>query len=264
MKPMTALLAAALLLALVLVGMAAAPQAEAVDFTQKNMPPCPQEWFGTDSMGRSVLLRTLAGLSLSIRIGVLAALVSALAASAVGTLCAIGPRAVDEALQTLMNLLSGIPHILLLIVLSCAAGRGLAGVVLSIAATHWVTPARILRIEVREVMQRGYVQAARRFGASRMGIVLRHVLPAVSAQLLTGLLLLFPHAILHESSLSFLGFGISAEQVTIGAMLAESLRYLAAGRWWTALLPGGALIVAALLFELLGKYAQAALRQEAA
>ncbi|WP_418454390.1 ABC transporter permease subunit, partial [Allofournierella sp.] len=86
-----------------------------------------------------------------------------------------------------------------------------------------------------------------------VGIALRHILPGVLPQFFTGLVLLFPHAILHEASVTFLGFGLSSEQPAIGVILSESMQYLATGRWWLAVLPGAALVGAVLLFDLAGR-----------
>jgi peptide/nickel transport system permease protein len=84
-------------------------------------------------------------------------------------------------------------------------------------------------------------------------ILLHHILPHVLPQFVVGLVLLFPHAILHESSLSFLGYGLPPEQPAIGIILAESMKYLTGGMWWLAFFPGITLVLIVILFDKLGE-----------
>ncbi|SDE66948.1 peptide/nickel transport system permease protein [Actinobaculum suis] len=98
-----------------------------------------------------------------------------------------------------------------------------------------------------------YVAIDRRQGCSPVRIAVKHMLPAVIPQFLVGLVLLFPHAILHEASITFLGFGLSPEQPAIGVILSESMSYLTAGMWWSALFPGLSLLLMVLVFQLFGR-----------
>ena len=98
--------------------------------------------------------------------------------------------------------------------------------------------------------------AAEKLGVPRGQLVRRHLLPHLLPQFLTGLILQFPHAILHEASVTFLGFGLSSEQPAIGVILSESMQYLTTGRWWLALFPGAALVGVVLLFAGLGEQAR--------
>ena len=95
-------------------------------------------------------------------------------------------------------------------------------------------------------------------------IIRRHMLPHLLPQFLTGLILQFPHAILHEASVTFLGFGLSPEQPAIGVILSESMRYLTTGKWWLALFPGLAMVLVVLLFAALGEGVRRLLRPASA
>ena len=95
---------------------------------------------------------------------------------------------------------------------------------------------------------------AEKLGRSRLQIIRRHLLPHLLPQFLTGLILQFPHAILHEASITFLGFGLSPEQPAIGVILSESMRYLTTGKWWLALFPGLALVGTVVLFAVMGEH----------
>ena len=86
----------------------------------------------------------------------------------------------------------------------------------------------------------------------KLNIAFKHMLPQLLPQLLVGTVLLFPHAILHEASITFLGFGLSPEQPAIGIILSESMKYLTMGRWWLALFPGLLLVLAVMLFHFMG------------
>ena len=245
--------ACAVLLAVALAGGLASGPAEAADFTRKNLPPSLAHLFGTDWMGRDMLARTLAGLSLSIRIGVLTAVLSGAVALALGTASAAFGGWVDALISWLIDLVLGIPHILLMILVSIACGRGTLGVTAGVALTHWPSLARLVREEVLQLKEATFLRAARRLGVSRKDVFVRHLLPHLLPQFLTGLILQFPHAILHEAGITFLGFGLPPERPAIGVILEESMGYLAAGRWWLALFPGLALVGVVTLFALSGE-----------
>ncbi|MDR1358759.1 MAG: ABC transporter permease [Coriobacteriales bacterium] len=244
--------AALLLIAIVASGRAAGELALLTDFTQKNLGPGLEHWFGTDWMGRDMFLRTLAGLSLSVLVGLVAAGASALIALLLGTAAALGGRKLDTAITWLIDLMLGIPHIVLLVLISFALGKGFWGITIGVAVTHWPTLARVIRAEILQVKQAPYIEVARKLGRSRLSLALRHMLPFVFPQFLVGLVLLFPHAILHEAALTFLGFGLSPEAPAIGIILSESMSYLSAGYWWLAVFPGVALVATVLLFDLAG------------
>lgn len=241
-----------MLAAIVIAGRIVEPTAMATDFTQKNIAPCLAHPFGTDWMGRDMLLRTVAGLSTSVLVGLLAALASSVVAIVLGTAAALGGKRVDAVVTWMIDLLMGIPHIVLLILISCALGKGFWGVTIGVALTHWANLARVVRAEVMQCRESAFVAAARKLGANPLRIAWKHMVPFVFPQYVVGLVLLFPHAILHEASITFLGFGLSPEQPAIGIILSESMRYLTSGMWWLAIFPGLALVATVLLFDLAG------------
>lgn len=245
-------LAALACVGVVVAGRTAEPAALVTDFAQKNLPPSEAHPFGTDWMGRDMFVRTLTGLSTSVLLGLFAACVSSAIALVLGCVSALGGRRADAIVTWLIDLLMGVPHIVLLILVSYACGKGFWGVAIGIAVTHWPNLARVVRAEVLQCKEAAYVAVARRLGATRAQIAWRHVLPFVLPQFLVGLILLFPHAILHEAAVTFLGFGLSPDYPAIGIILSESMRYLSAGMWWLAVLPGAALVAVVFLFDLAG------------
>lgn len=248
------LAAATLFLACVTVaGILLEDRALETDFSRINLAPCLRYPFGTDWMGRDMFMRTFAGLSLSIRIGVLTAAVSAVTALLLGTAAAVLGKKADVVISWVTDLVMGIPHILLVMLISIACGRGFAGIVAGVSLSHWPSLARVIRGEVIQLKEAPYILAAEKLGVSKLANVRRHMIPHLLPQFLTGTILLFPHAILHEASVTFLGFGLSSEQPAIGVILSESMQYLTTGRWWLALFPGLALVAVVVIFALLGE-----------
>lgn len=233
-------------------GVAVTGAATATDFSMKNLAPSLSHPFGTDWMGRDMLLRTLAGLSTSVLVGLLAAGVSSVIALVLGAAAALGGKKVDAAVTWLIDLMMGVPHIVLLILISFALGKGFWGVTIGVAVTHWPSLARVVRAEILQCKQSTFVAAARKLGRSPLNIAARHMVPYVLPQFIVGLILLFPHAILHEAAITFLGFGLPPEQPAIGVILSESMAYLSAGMWWLAVFPGLALMITVLLFDVAG------------
>lgn len=239
--------------AITLAGAVFEEEAMVVDFSRKNLAPCGAYLFGTDWMGRNMFLRTLTGLSMSIRIGLLAAGVSSVIAFVLGTLAATMGKMVDSVITWIIDLVMGIPHILLLILISYAFGKGFRGVVVGVALTHWTSLARLIRSEVLQLREATYMKVAEKLGKSKWEIAWKHMVPHLLPQFLVGLILLFPHAILHEASITFLGFGLSPEQPAIGIILEESMAHLAMGRWWLALFPGLLLVFTVVLVDVAGE-----------
>ena len=149
------LLTLAVLLAVTLAGALLTQRAMETDFSRMNRSPSLTFLFGTDWMGRDMLARTLAGLSLSIRIGVLTALVSAVIALLCGVAAALSRRA-DAVLSWCIDLFLGIPHILLVMLISLAFGRGFLGVVAGVSLSHWPSLARVIRSEVLSLRHAPY------------------------------------------------------------------------------------------------------------
>ena len=137
--------ACAMLLLVVVLGNVLRPQAAVTDFAQKNLAPCLAHLFGTDWMGRDMLARTVAGLSTSVWVGLAASLCSGAIALVLALVSALGGRAADAVVGWLVDLVMGVPHMVLLILVSYALGRGFWGVTLAVALTHWGSSPRSSR-----------------------------------------------------------------------------------------------------------------------
>lgn len=243
---------ALILIAIYVSGLLIPEEATVGNYLNAGQPPSFAHPFGTDALGRDLLLRTVKGLSVSLTVGGVASLISAVVAVLVGIAAAAGPRQLDAFVNWLIDLVMSIPHTILVILISFAAGKGLKGLLIGIAATHWCSLARLIRGEVLQLRSQQYVAVSRKLGKSGGWILVHHLLPHLVPQFFVGLVLMFPHAILHEASVSFLGFGLPPEEPAIGIILSESMRYLSTGMWWSAVLPGLTLVLIVLLLDKLG------------
>ena len=241
------------LLTIFIVGLTMNPDKYAVDYSAKFISPSLRHLFGTDFMGRDMFWRCIKGLSNSILIGIFASVVSSFIALLFGVSSAIIGGWYDRFINWCVDLFMGIPHLILLILISFMLGRGAIGVTVAVALTHWTGLARLVRAEVLQVRSKQYVQAAYKMGKSKFQVAISHIIPHVLPVYLIGVVLLFPHAIMHEASITFLGFGIPAEVPAIGVILSEAMKHIATGKWWLALFPGLMLLSVVLLFDVIGE-----------
>lgn len=225
----------------------------AVNFSNKNLAPSIDHLFGTDWMGRDMFYRTMKGITLSIKIGLLSSFFSGIIALMLGLMSATCGKAVDAIISWFIDLVLSVPHILLIILICFAVGGGLKGVVIGVTLTHWPSLARLIRSEVMQIKSSDYVQISKNFGKSNFYIAKNHILPHILPQLLVGTLLIFPHAVLHEASITFLGFGLSPHEPAIGIILSESMKYLSTGYWWLAFFPGLVLLMASMMVDTIGQ-----------
>lgn len=245
--------AALLIIAVYALGILIPDDAVAGSFLEAKQPPSWEHPFGTDALGRDLLMRTLKGMAVSMTVGIAASLISAVVAVFIGIAAAVGSRRVDAVINWVIDLVMGVPHTILIILISFVLGKGIRGLLIGVAATHWCSLARLIRGEVMQLRSAQYVAVSRKLGKSSFWILTRHLLPHLVPQFFVGLILMFPHAILHEASVSFLGFGLPPEQPAIGIILSESMRYLSTGMWWPAVLPGITLVLIVLLVDRLGE-----------
>lgn len=243
----------ALFMAVLLIGSRIGEEDLLTDLEHIFLTPSARHPFGTDWVGRDMQLRTLKGMSISMQVGLISTALSVIIALALGILAPIFGGAADYLVSWLIDFVLSVPHTILIILISIACGGGLRGIITGIVCTHWTSLTRVIRAEVLQLKNAEYIQISEKLGKSRWYIAVHHIFPAVIPQLAVGAVLLFPHAILHEASTTFLGFGLPAHEPAIGVILAESMKYLTAGKWWLALFPGISLILLTLMVEAIGK-----------
>jgi peptide/nickel transport system permease protein len=239
----SALIVGAVVLAVLIVPPLVQLDEQAVDLSQKLQPPSLEHPFGTDDVGRDLLLRCVYGLRISLLVGLVAALVATVVGTLVGAAAAAFGGWTDRVVMRLVDTFASVPHLLLGIFVVAMFRPGVWPVVVSVAITHWLSTARIVRSEVLSLRSRPFVDAAISGGASRWRVTIRHLLPAVLPQAGLAAVLMVPHAMWHESALSFLGLGLPTHQASLGNLVQSARGTLLAGDWWPTLFPGLFLII---------------------
>jgi len=231
--------------------------ARSVDLQRVLNAPSFGHPFGTDEVGRDLGIRLLHGLRVSFAISILAAIVAILIGGLAGLVAGTLGHWVDSLFMRIVDFVSSQNHLLLgilLVVLFRPIMGGAAAIVLSVGMTHWTTMARIVRGELLSLRERPFISAAINGGANRLRLGWRHYLPHLLPSMGLGLVLLVPHAIFHESALSFLGLGLPPHQASLGNILADGRRSLLAGAWWTSFFPGGLIFIVVLGIGTVGEY----------
>ncbi|NYH78060.1 peptide/nickel transport system permease protein [Actinopolyspora biskrensis] len=234
-----------LVLAAVLVPMLS-PAPGLVDYTSVRMPPEPGHPFGTDTSGRDLFVRSWAGLRISLLVAAVSTLVSTVLGSAVGAVAGSFGGWVDRLLMRVVDAINSVPHLLLGIVIVALYRGTVLAVVLSIGLTHWATVARVVRSEVLGLRNRPYIDAAISAGAGRWWVLRKHVLPAIVPQAVLSAVLLVPHAVFHETALSFLGLGLPPHLASIGNILGDGRAAVLLGAWWIVVFPALLLVATTL------------------
>jgi oligopeptide transport system permease protein len=205
---------------------------------------------GADRLGRDVLAKVIKGAEVSIMVGVLAALVATLIGTVLGAIAGFFGGKVGDFLEWVYNVFTAIPSILLIFAFAVIFGRGIFSVVMILGLTGWTGIYRLVRAEFMKHSVREYVRAAEAIGASRFSRMFRHILPNVSHVALVQLSLHVVAFIKSEVILSYLGLGVSVDQVSWGTMLAEAQSELILGYWWQLAAVAGFMAVFVTAFAL--------------
>lgn len=214
-------------------------------------PPSRLHWLGTDEFGRDVLSRLLFGARVTLGIVALVTVIAAPVGLAVG--CAAGYLGgwIDAVLMRITDICLALPRLILALALVAALGPGIENAVLAIALLAWPPYARIARAESLSLRQADFIAAIRLAGAGRLRIILRHVLPLCVGSVIVRVSLDMAGVILVTAGLGFLGLGAQPPMPEWGAMIAAGRRNML-DQWWVAAVPGLAIALASLGFNLLG------------
>lgn len=206
---------------------------------------------GTDEFGRDELSRLIAGARVSLYVGVLAVLIALGLGGTTGVIAGFYGGWVDDVTMRVMDILLSLPALVLAIAITSVLGPSLTNVMVAIGIVYAPTFARVARGPTLAVVRVPYIEAARAVGASNRAIVLRHVLPNISAPILVQTTVSLSTAILTEAALSFLGLGTQPPTASWGLMLSAARQYMLIDPW-VAVLPGSAIALTVFGFNLLG------------
>jgi peptide/nickel transport system permease protein len=222
----------------------------ALNVSDRLLPPGHAHPFGTDEFGRDILSRTLYGARLSLLVGALVTLLATTAGIMIGLTAGAGPKA-DRILMRIMDGVMAFPDILLAIALMASLGPSVRNVVLSLGFVYTPRVARVVRAAVLVVIRLEYVEAARAVGASGARVLARHILVNCASPVIVQATFITAYAMLGEAALSFLGVGVPPQIPTWGGIIAAGQVYLRQASW-ISIFPGIAIILSVLALNLIG------------
>ena len=214
--------------------------------------PSWQHWFGTDELGRDQLSRLLFAGQISLEIGLAVALLSTFAGTVIGAVAGFVGRATDQALMRLTDLFLIVPGVAVLAIALERFGHDRFTIIWVLAALFWMYVARVVRGQVLSIKEQEFVEAARASGASGAWIIVRHVLPNCVGPIVVNATLSVAAAIVAESTLSFLGFGIQLPATSWGRMLADAEGTVGTSQSYLLYFPGLAILLTVLAVNFLG------------
>jgi peptide/nickel transport system permease protein len=254
-KPATGAL---ILLALAFIGCYALPPLLPYSYTDLDLhallqPPSYKHWFGTNALGQDLLARMLCGMQKSLLIGFCVALISTTIAATVGTVAGYFGGWRDRTLMWLVDLLLVVPSFLLIAIVTprTKQSNSVLWLVVLLAAFGWMVSSRMVRGLTMSLREREFVRAARYMGVSSRRVITHHIVPNVASILIIDATLNVGFAILAETGLSFLGFGVQPPDVSLGTLIAEGTPSVTTFPW-IFLFPGGALVLIVLCANLAG------------
>jgi oligopeptide transport system permease protein len=191
------------------------------DFAGAYQLPSKAHLFGTDPLGRDIWTRVWYGGRISLAIGVVSAVLNLVIGALYGGISGYLGGRVDETMMRIVEIIYGLPELLLLIMLMLVMGSGLTTIIIAMAVLNWVGMARLVRGQILQVKQQEFVLAARTLGASPLRIILKHLLPNAMGPMLVSLTMTVPGAIFFEAFLSFIGLGVKAPVASWGVLASE-------------------------------------------
>lgn len=243
-----------IMLLLVLVGPLLSPwEGDFTDWDHTAAPPNFEtgHWFGTDAVGRDILVRTLEGGRISLLVGLVATLVSLVIGVTYGAIAGYYGGFTDRIMMRMVDIIYALPFMFFVILLMVVFGRHIVLIFVAIGAVNWLDMARIVRGQTLSLREREFVQAAQLTGVSFARIILRHIAPNLIGIVIVYVTLTIPQAILVESFLSFLGLGIQEPQTSLGALVDAGVNQME-GASWMLLIPASLLALILLCFNFLG------------
>jgi len=209
-------------------------------------------WLGTDTYGRDILSRLIVGVRVSLGVGLVTVVISLTIGLLLGSMAGYFRGRTDDMITWFMNVIWGIPTLLLVFAITLVLGKGFWQVFIAVGLTMWVSVARLVRGQVLNVRELEYIEAARALGFSKARIIARHIIPNIIGPVMVIAASNFASAIVIEAGLSFLGVGVQPPQPSWGLMVKENYNFIITQNPMLALAPGFAIMLLVLAFNLLG------------
>ncbi|WP_455675286.1 ABC transporter permease [Pradoshia sp.] len=249
-----------LLIIMAIIGPSLSPVSiEEQSIMNQNLPPSSEYWFGTDDLGRDVFARTWYGARVSLFVGIMAAMIDFFIGVIYGGIAGYKGGRTDHWMMRVIEVLYGLPYLLLVILLAVVMGPGLFTIIIALSVTGWIGMARIVRGQVLQIKNYEFVLASKTFGTKTRRIIRRNLLPNAMGPIIVQLTLTIPSAIFAEAFLSFLGLGIQAPHASWGGMLNDSLGVILSGYWWRLFFPAMFISLTMFAFNVVGDGLQDAL-----
>lgn len=223
----------------------------AIQLPQKFMPPSWDHFFGTDYLGRDVFSRVVWGSRISLSVGFITLLESAILGTVIGLVAGFKGGAVDSVTMRITDIFLAFPSIILALAVAAALGRGLTSVMVALGITWWPLYARLIRGQTLSIREEQYIEAARLSGASGLRIMFKHILPNCMAPLMVQVSMDVGFTILAAASMGFLGIGAQPPSPEWGLTCALGSRYIVQ-QWWLSTFPGMAIFLSVISFNLIG------------
>lgn len=223
----------------------------AVHLDQMLQSPSQAHWFGTDDMGRDLLSRMLYGARLSLLIGVVSIACSVTLGVLIGLVAGYVGGWIDSALMRVADIFMSVPNVILGMAIAVALKPGLRNVIIAVSLVFWPATARLMRSAVLSVREEMYIEAMRAMGASAPRIMFRHIVPNCITSVVVHGTIQVGWAILLSATLSFVGVGVQAPLPEWGLLTSSGRQYMMIA-WWYATLPGLAIVLTVMAFNLVG------------
>ncbi|TLS37563.1 ABC transporter permease [Pseudalkalibacillus caeni] len=232
---------------------------EQQSLTKQNLAPSSEYWFGTDNLGRDMFTRTWYGARVSLFVGIMAAMIDFLIGVLYGGLSGYKGGRTDNIMMRIIEILYGLPYLLMVILLMVVMGPGLLTIIVALTVTGWVGMARIVRGQVLQLKNSEHVLASKTLGASTFNIIRKNLLPNTMGPIIVQMTLTVPTAIFAEAFLSFLGLGVQSPAASWGVLANDGLPVILSGDWWRLFFPAFFISLTMFAFNVLGDGLQDAL-----